>query len=279
MHSPPNTVPWNFSVNIFSIWNTTRNETFESEAIRIELSRGQAKAMWLVTPITIALAESALLRQDNSYQAIIQENQLTIEPIYARLLAEFDWHNRAGEYHAPYPNSTIDNLMWYQPVDTVPALSAAMLWSRIMSLNGAEIPIRGRIGLFDEGRNPTAYEVPEDLIEIRKTFPVLKRHVFLVLILLVYPVLSIFCAGIKLLLYSTSIGNGFNAVAMLAASRDIDLDILAGAGLSGKLERPIYVAFSIQEQHDTTIDLSRITIRLDPPSGHGDKLKYQFVYS
>lgn len=114
----PSTVDWasNYSVSWLSSWNETRNETFYSEAIRVELSRGLAKAEWRITPTNVSLVGASILRTRNEQQDIITNNRLTIQEVYASLVAEFDWHNRGDFSHYPYPARSPDRPQWFQPI-------------------------------------------------------------------------------------------------------------------------------------------------------------------
>lgn len=251
----------NYSSAIFSTWDTTLNETFESQAIRTELTRGLALATWSIERNNITLVRAALLRVRNPYQDIIWNNRLEIQDIFSQLLPEFDWRNRAN-WNDPYPGGDLSNPRWYQPVNTIPALSAAILWSRITSLNGAERPIPGRLGVDDEGRNPTAYIIPKELISAQKTVQTLKRSPWLVVLLAIYPLISIGCILYKCMLFQPPIGNDFNTIAMLAAVRKADLDLLDGAGLSGRLSRRVRVSFNKEQDENQELELKRVRMLL-----------------
>jgi len=117
----------NFSVMYFSAWNSTRNETFFSEAIRTEQTRRMAKATWLISSSNITLVNAELIAGSTlADQTLLQNNAIGLQEMFSNFLGEYDWHNRAAAFDFPYPAPSGDELRYYQPANTVPPLAAAM---------------------------------------------------------------------------------------------------------------------------------------------------------
>lgn len=262
----------NYSVIFLSSWNQTKKETFQSTAIRTELTRELARAEWLVTPSSVTLAHTTLLpKSAQPNQDIIQSNLLGLQEMFSAFVDEFNWANRV-HYNYPYPGSTATMPRWYQPVNTVPALSAAMLWSRVSSLDGPKYAV-----LYPE--TVTGYSKAEDDITTTKTYPTLKRSPLLLIVLLINPLLSISCVGVKALLYRTPIGDGFNSISMLAAAGNCDLSVLKGATLTGELKRQIPVSFTIaRDDEGQDIGSLSVIMSLDARVKAG-RVEHDIVYS
>lgn len=92
-----------------------------------------------------------------------------------------------------------------------------------------------------------AYIVEEKHIKTIQMYATLKRSPWLALVLIMYPVLTALCLASQMSLYSTPVGDGFNAVTLLVAARDVDLIILDGATLTSELAKRITVAFVIED--------------------------------
>lgn len=249
----------NFSIAYFSIWNTTRNETFESEAIRIDNYRALYHATWNVTNTNASLVDAAPAEdvshwwQSAANQSIIQYDFLGVQEMFSNFLGEYDWHNRAGDFQFPYPDASsiastndattcprdVAKCKWDIGSNTVPALSAAMIWARMTSLNGGDRPIRDPDRLLH-----TMYSKSADDVVTIKYIPTLRRTLPLLLVLVTNPVITVLCVVVKLLwLGSSRVGDGFNAVALLAAGMGEDWSVLAGAQRSGSLERKVGLRF------------------------------------
>ena len=248
----------NFSIAYFSAWNTTRDETFESEALRIDNYRALYHATWNITNTNTTLvyaspAENATSwTQSSANQSIIQNDWIGVQEMFSNFLGEYDWHNRAGAFEFPYPDassttndddatgcpSDLSSCKWTLDVNTVPALSAAMIWARVTSLNGGERPVR------DEERVVhTMYTKGVGEVVIVKRIPTLRRTGLLLVVLLVNPVLGMGCLVVKGWLRRSVVGDGFDVVSLLAAGRELGGDVFSGRTEGGKLERAVRVRF------------------------------------
>ncbi|OAP55492.1 hypothetical protein AYL99_10465 [Fonsecaea erecta] len=237
----------NFTTMYFSAWNTTSNETFESEAIRTEQSRRIANVTWVISPSNITLTAAKLVKTAAVVnQTVLQDNAIGLQEAFSNFLGEYDWHNRAGAFDYPYPISSDSNPVFAQPVNTVPALAAAMAWARTSSLDTIVRPQ----GIQNAAiRAQTGYDKDAKDILTVKTVPTLRRDPLLILLLAVNPLLSFICLAIKgLLLHDSPVRDGFSSIALLAASREADFvsskdaDSLA----SGRPKRPVVVNFTAE---------------------------------
>ncbi|KIW10190.1 hypothetical protein PV08_11151 [Exophiala spinifera] len=235
----------NFSVMYFSAWNTTRNETFYSEAIRTEQSRRRARATWLISSSNITLVQAELIPNSTlDNQLLLQNNAIGLQEMFSTFLGEYDWHNRAGAFDFPYPDGglgTEGEVRYFQPVNTVPPLAATMAWARITSLDTVDRP-GGRNN--SEMSALTGYSKgAEDILTVR-TVPTLRRDPLLVAVLVINPALFLVCVLIKATwLYGSPMGDDANIISLLAAADGGDLGALRGASLTGKLNRKVLLAF------------------------------------
>jgi len=269
----------NFSVMYFSAWNTTRNETFWSEAIRTEQTRRLAKATWSISNSDITLTSATLI--ENSIQAnqsLLQDNAIGLQEMFSNFLGEYDWHNRASAFDFPYPSLQNETLRFYQPVNTVPPLAAAMAWARITSLDTIDRPQGIQSTML---RSLTGYTKPVEEMVTIKTVPTLRRRPLLVLVLILNPVISIVCVLVKAsLLYHSPLGDNFSTISLLAAASGTDLRVLRGATLTGDLDRKVGAGFIIE---DGSLGwgnekFSHISMFLGPSSQRGGKIKDGVCY-
>ncbi|OAL17736.1 hypothetical protein AYO22_11392 [Fonsecaea multimorphosa] len=237
----------NFTTMYFSAWNTTSNETFESEAIRTVQSRRIANVTWVVSPSNITLVAAKLVETDTVVnQTVLQDSAIGLQETFSNFLGEYDWHNRAGAFDYPYPISSDSSPVFAQPVNTVPALAAAMAWARTSSLDTI---VRPQGIQSAELRTLTGYDKDAADIVTVKTVPTLRRAPLLILLLAVNPLLSFICVAIKgFLLHNSPVRDGFSSISLLAASREADFISVKDADnlASGRLKRPVVVNFAAE---------------------------------
>lgn len=70
-----------------------------------------------------------------------------------------------------------------------------------------------------------------------------RRGVWLIFILAIYPVLTAIAVLIKALLYNDPIGDGFGLGSLLVGIKQERLEVLRGAALTGELGKPVIVKF------------------------------------
>lgn len=97
----------------------------------------------------------------------------------------------------------------------------------------------------------------------------------MIFILAIHPVLTTMAVLIKALLYTTPIGDGFGLVSLLAGIKQESLAVLRGAALSGELERPVRVRFSVRSMEEQ--EYERLEIELDV-QGRSDSLDLKKTY-
>ena len=147
--------------------------------------------------------------------------------------------------------SDLAKCRWFVDVNTVPALSAAMIWARMTSLNGDDRPVRDPDRLLH-----TVYTKSAESVVTIKYIPTLRRTLPLLLVLLTNPVITLLCGVAKFIwLGSNPVGDGFNTVALLAAGRGEDWSVLEGAERTGSLERKVGVRFIVEGGNETKIRL------------------------
>ncbi|KIX10567.1 uncharacterized protein Z518_01651 [Rhinocladiella mackenziei CBS 650.93] len=274
----------NFSIMYFSAWNTTRNETFESEAIRTEQTRRVARATWVISSSDIMLTEAELIENSTlANQTLLQSNAIGLQEMFSIFLGEYDWHNRAAAFDFPYPSPRNGELRYFQPVNTIPPLAATMAWARITSLDTIDRPQGIQSGSL---RVQTGYSKAERNIVTIKTVPILRRLPLLALLLLINPLLSLACVVVKAsFLYRSPIGDNFNTISLFAAARKSDLRTVKGASLTGELTRKVPVAFSIESNslpgHGTEGrgGVEHVVLSLDQVDRRSGRIKRGTVYS
>lgn len=232
----------NNSQMFMALWNTTLNETFESTAQRILLSRRQCTGVWNITSSAISL-QSGLDLQDaaaaltDTDQSLIQNNRLGLEGFFGPFIAEYDWHNRGSVWDDPLPGTS----SFHRNVSTVSALAATMAWARLVSLDGPE--------RTNESWNTTSYAKMFDEIRTRKIVETLKHSAVLLVILSVHPLLTILAMVGRRWLYSVPIGEGFGIISLLGGIRPDDLHLLKGSTLSGKLAASVKLHFQVDDSY------------------------------
>ena len=170
-------------------------------------------------------------------QLPVTRNTLFLPVWYMSSLAEF-----LGPFSTTRNQST-----WLGP--TMSTGVAAMLWSRITVLNGAEnlvesdpLPLSAIQRQRDTGGDLTfeevgmIYPVEDYVIYIR---PTVQKSGWLYCVLAIQPVLIVIILGLRLLLYSTPVDRGFGLISILSGLSTKTSDSLSGAALSGKLVKDV----------------------------------------
>ena len=226
-------------------WNTTENQTFYSEAERFVTIRRTCVGTWNITRQNASLVDVTNLQAADAFMAsetqnVIQNNTLSIGYMFSRFLGEYDWTTRKT-WDQPLPGTSSTDPKFSPVVNTRPALIAAMLWARIVSLDGPERPSSAAyLGL--------AYEKAPDKITAVKEVVTLRRSPWLIVVLAINPVITILAVMVKALLYATPIGDGFSMISMLAGIREDGRELLRGAALSGKLTEDVRIRFTARDE-------------------------------
>lgn len=253
-----------------SFYNITRNESFKSTAERYSQTRRKCHAAWNVTRTSILLNNATILQtgeeaKASEYQGLSFKYPLVLS-MFSKFLGEYAPTIRA-RWPDPLPYSNFTNPQYIPPVNTIPPLIAAMLWARIVSAYGAERSVLP----------PSDFAYYRDLSQIttQKEVVTVRRSAWLIFILAIHPVLTTMAVLIKALLYTTPIGDGFGLVSLLAGIKQESLAVLRGAALSGELERPVRVRFSVRSMEEQ--EYERLEIELDV-QGRSDSLDLKKTY-
>ncbi|KAF2136904.1 uncharacterized protein K452DRAFT_236756 [Aplosporella prunicola CBS 121167] len=226
---------FNMSQAFIGIWNTTQNETFESTTERVFTSRRRCRGTWNITSTSITLSSAAILESEETAlqrtnQSLIQNNLLEISNLFYLLIGEYNWRS----------NPRISNLR----VNMAPALVNAMIWARVVSMDGPLDNISADPeAVQQEWLDSTSYTKASDEISTEKKRRTLRRHPVLGVVLVVNPFLTVVAIILKVAWYKAPVSDGFNTVAILASLHGKDASILSGAGLSGELQKPIGIGF------------------------------------
>ncbi|KAL8660582.1 MAG: hypothetical protein Q9202_006391 [Teloschistes flavicans] len=181
---------------------------------------------------------------DGESQTVIRNNILTIGTMFFQFMGEYDWTNRQG-WNQPLPNSSPTDPKFIPTINTRPALVAAMLWSRIVSLDGPE--------RWTNGHSPfpeLAYRIQSQDIRFVKSSRTLRRSSGLMISLLINPILTVAAVLMKVLLYGTPLSDDFGLISLLAAVRENGVAKPRGAPLSGKLRQEMKVKFMDRGDQD-----------------------------
>ncbi|KAL8715220.1 MAG: hypothetical protein Q9220_001178 [cf. Caloplaca sp. 1 TL-2023] len=238
----------NYSQIYLSRWDTKVGQTFESQAERFITTRRMCTGTWKVTQANVSLVSVTDLQtaeqSDPADQDTIQDNSLSIGPMFYQFLGEFDWTSRK-EWDQRLPDSSAANPTFVPTANTRSALVAAMMWSRLVSLDGPErydkTPIKYPSLLHQ--RQP-------DEINMIKQSRTLQRSSWLIFILCIHPLLTVLAVLGKVLLFRTPISDDFGLISLLAGSHGNGVEKLRGAALSGGLMRKIRVRFSVGAGED-----------------------------
>ena len=166
------------------------------------------------------------------------------------MISEFDW-----KYSTVPSNITTDT-----------TFVATMVWSRLATRIGPTSPSYGVV-LRNDGTAETVtwkYTVP---VRVELYTQTLKRHWGLAVVLTTFPVLTLLAILIRgALLGSAPISDGFGIISLLAAAKPASLDVLRGAGYSGKLRAPIRAIFSLvkyREERRLIVDFTDSGVEKD----------------
>ncbi|KAI4254555.1 MAG: hypothetical protein LQ352_003026 [Teloschistes flavicans] len=236
-----------WSVIYLSRWNTGENQTFQSQAERFITTRRTCIGTWNITRNNASLIHVLGLESgvgDGESQTVIRNNILTIGTMFFQFMGEYDWTNRQG-WNQPLPDSSPTDPKFIPTINTRPALVAAMLWSRIVSLDGPE--------RWTNGHSPfpeLAYRIQSQDIRFVKSSRTLRRSSGLMVLLLINPILTVAAVLMKALLYGTPLSDDFGLISLLAAVRENVVAKLRGASLSGKLRQEMKLRFMDRGDQD-----------------------------
>ena len=261
-----------------SLYNTTKNQSFYSEAERFVSTRRTCVGVWSITRHNVSLVSVANLQPADTIRATQKQTVITgaansIKSMFAQFLGEYDWKTRQS-WVQPLPGSYQGEppQLQYNPVfNTRPALVATMIWARVTSNYGPERPV------VDAHISPfTSYSKRASDIILVKRAITLQRSPLLIVVLAIHPILTISAVLAKATLYATPIGDGFGLISLLAGIREEGFEVLRGAALSGILSEKVRVRFTAGKE--AGLNYERILLdlgsraksdRLDPKVRYG----------
>lgn len=223
------------SETYLAIWNSTVNETFETNAERFLLSRRLCTGTWKKTQHAVVLehatidqaGEEALRLTD---QSLLQDTSLFVPSYFGPVLAKFRWR-----YNQSYHPNKSNPFSPEAPLQkTANSLAASIVWARLIS--------------WIENNNVTlghAQWKDTDDIHTVHSVVTLKRDRLLMLVLLVHPILTVVATVWKVTLWKTPIGDDFGLISLLAGIAETKAGPLYGASLSGTVKRRVRVGFHI----------------------------------
>ena len=226
---------------------------------------------WNISASNVSLIH-AELSDTRPEQIIIQETALNLGQWFTVLLPEY-------------------NYRWYPPenlqetrINTFPPLVATVVWARLVSHNGHQNVNRADQDPVHAAQ--TLYTKPASEVLIRRTSVTLKRSGWLLFVLTINPALTILAVLIKALLYSVPISDEFGLISLLSGVKQDGLDILRGAGLSGKLEEDVEARFEVFSEtgnngatdHRVQVALARSGSAATETIGGAGKVKRGVIY-
>lgn len=194
-------------------------QPFRQSTMVFSLARIACNATWRVNSTSVTItqgtcdkASSALIPQDLVVNGSYIPFELDTLPVLVHSISQF-FEDRV--------NST-----WARPAFAVSIASA--FWARMTYIL--------HVGQDDATSHPELYTAFPEGVTVKSTVPTLRATWLLYLVLAVHPTIAFVAVVLSTLLCSVPIGRNFGLVSILAGIDHHSLPLLAGAGLSGKLE-------------------------------------------
>ncbi|THV89732.1 hypothetical protein D6D27_06289 [Aureobasidium pullulans] len=155
-----------------------------------------------------------------------------------------------NEFLAPFDQSRNDS-DWVLP--TMATSVANMYWSRLAAMEGPGSPHWTGNNSFAKRKAPRPNDnITDGLLygrsaSVESSRPTLQKATILYIVFVVQPFITLVAIIADLFMWDVPIGSGFNMVTVLAGA-DEKRDLLAGAGYSGELRRPLYMEIVTEEQ-------------------------------
>ena len=225
---------------VIAKWNDNLNESFGSHLWQYSLSRQKYMGSWRVNRSSVELVNAIPLNQKVDDHCLLRSNWLSLAFLMTRQFKEFDWR---------YGTSGRD--LYQKNIKSDATLLACMVWSRIVALAPKT--------MIDRSPNPQC--VPEGLPElyyetnvaVETVAVTIKPGWGILVVLALYPVLLLSSIVFRIIIWPCSpIGEGFGLISLLASVEERSLALLEGAGLSRKLDRPVFVGYFVRRRNDDT---------------------------
>jgi hypothetical protein len=231
----------------FSAFNSTANQTFGDNARRYTLTRQNYTAAWLITASTAELvtASPVLPTQILDEQGVFTGTFVSLPELFMPAIAEFDtlWRQQGAE------NMPAQLAAYAANVTTDATTIVSAVWARFTAFLGPET----WAAATQATSTRLSAEQGESLLYSRLMATdtgaaTIVRGWQIIVILSVYPLLMMAAFFCRVLLWPRSpVGEGFGVVSLIASVDGESQRLLRGAGLSGKLKRPLALALEVEE--------------------------------
>ena len=225
-------------IHIIANWDTGLNESFGSHLWQYSLSRQNYTGSWRVSRTSVEPVNAIPSNQLLEDHCLLRSSFSDLPDLFIKMLAQYDWRNHA------------ENLVFYQEyIKNDATLVASMVWSRIAALT--KDALRGVIG---GSVNPQCG--PEDLpvlfyntsVTVETVTVTVKPGWGIFWVLALNPIVLFTSLAVRVMFWPQSpIGEGFGLISLLVSAGHALLD---GAGLSGKLSRPVFVGISVSKRNN-----------------------------
>ncbi|KAL8856061.1 MAG: hypothetical protein Q9178_007317 [Gyalolechia marmorata] len=231
---------------VIANWDDQRNETFGSNVRQYVLSRQNYTGTWRVSQTSIELLQAIPSYQRTDDQCLMKSNHLALSDRYINVFHEYDWRYRLPDRDPKFYRENIKN-------DAT--LLASMVWSRLAALAGIVVNQETPNPGCDLNEGPILpYKTN---VTIKTVTVAIKPGWTIILVLALYPTILLTSLVLRVIVWPRSpIAEGFGLISLLASVEKGSLALLGGAGLSGKVDRPIFVGFSVVTRNDDT-DVTR----------------------
>jgi hypothetical protein len=221
----------------FSAWNTLNNETFGTNARHYDIKRQLYTGNWHVTPTTVKLdfASSKNKRLDD--HGVFTTVRVSLNELFLNGMIEYDSRFRSFGSSGFLKDSASYNL----EIKTDATPLASMVWARFVAWMGPETWDPTKASPTDEMKKVLLYN--STMLEETAAVTI-EPGWKIALVLLINPLVMLGSLLCRVLLWPRSpIGEGFGVITLLSSIETRSLALLDGAGLSGKLARPLHVRF------------------------------------
>ena len=226
---------------IIAGWDENLNETFGSHLMQYTLSRQMYTGSWRVSQTSVELISAVPSHNRTEDHCLLRSIDLDLTELYMEVFAEYDWR--------PHINQT-GREFYQEHIKSDATFLASMVWSRITSLHvvNDEIKLTTNPQCDPEGLPELPYQVD---VVIETVAVTIKSGWWIVLVLALWPALLITSLVVRVMVWPRSpIGEGFGLISLLASVEKGSLALLEGAGLSGKLDRPVFLGICVCQKKD-----------------------------
>ena len=204
---------------------------FQQKALGFDIKRHACQGTWMITRSSIDLLSGNCADQPLAYEFQYFQNSF--------MTAAIDSLYMQGQYLGRFAK---DASHWALPTHVVTI--ASLFESSVASAGGfvhlqPDGPLWNIWNLSSDSEFPYNETYLVANTSLHRQVPTLRADAWFYVILWVQPVMTIIAFLATMFLYETPISRGFGLVSILAGVERDSLDVLAGATLSGELEKPV----------------------------------------